>query len=117
MSVLQEVLMKTLFNGIIREDVDFDPIFEMADELFTHLGIACTLFCHQFQRVMLFIITSHLVQNPGSPKLGTGTLYLVSDSISKNTDELLRDAEGFGKQRQTALKTLVRCQECHLAWC
>ena len=30
-----------LFQGIIRKSVVLDPIFHMASELFTHLGIAC----------------------------------------------------------------------------
>jgi hypothetical protein len=29
-----------LFEGIERKTVDFDPIFKMAAELFTHLGVA-----------------------------------------------------------------------------
>jgi len=30
-----------LFEGTNRDSVNLDPIFEMAAELFTHLGIAC----------------------------------------------------------------------------
>jgi hypothetical protein len=30
-----------LFQGIDRKDVDFKPVFDMAAEYFTHLGIAC----------------------------------------------------------------------------
>jgi hypothetical protein len=30
-----------LFQGIDRNDVDFTPVFDMAAEYFTHLGIAC----------------------------------------------------------------------------
>jgi hypothetical protein len=30
-----------LFHGIDPDDVDFKPVFDMAAEFFTHLGIAC----------------------------------------------------------------------------
>jgi hypothetical protein len=48
-------------------------------------------------------------QNSGGPKSGAGTPYSVSDFISNNTDELLREAatQGFGKRRQNVLKALV----------
>ena len=42
MSVSRKELMNTLFAGIEREHVDFTRIFEMGEEHFTHLGIACT---------------------------------------------------------------------------
>ena len=54
------------------------------------------------------------VMNPGGRKSesGSGTPSSVSDSISKDTDELLRIAasEGFGTGKQAALKALV-CRE------
>jgi hypothetical protein len=55
------------------------------------------------------IITPELVLNPGGPKSAAGTPYSVSDFISNDTDELLREAatKGFGKHKQSALKTLV----------
>jgi len=30
-----------LFEGLDRDAIDFDPIFALAAELFTHLGVAC----------------------------------------------------------------------------
>jgi hypothetical protein len=37
-----EKSLALLFEGIDSKTVDFTPIFKMAAELFTHLGIACT---------------------------------------------------------------------------
>ncbi|KIM76455.1 hypothetical protein PILCRDRAFT_826234 [Piloderma croceum F 1598] len=87
-SVPQEESVRVLFQDINRDNVNFTPIFEMADELFTHLGIA--------------------FQNPGGPKLGGGTPYSVSEFVSKNTDELVREAaqQGFGMRKQEVLKAL-----------
>jgi hypothetical protein len=33
---------KSLFEGVKREEIDFTPLFKMAAEYFTHLGVACT---------------------------------------------------------------------------
>ncbi|KAK2462249.1 hypothetical protein APHAL10511_005745 [Amanita phalloides] len=78
-----------LFEGIDRDSLNFDPIFKMAAELFTHLGIA--------------------FMNTGGRKSGIGTPYSVSDTISMDTDALLKIAaeEGFGNRKQAALKTLI----------
>jgi hypothetical protein len=60
------------------------------------------------------IIAPALVQNPGGLKSGVGTPYSVTEFISKNTDELLKEAvkEGFGKRKQEILKALV-CRQVH----
>jgi len=69
-------------------EVNFEPIFDMAAEYFTYLGIA--------------------FMNPGGPKSGTGTPHSVNEFMSMTTDELLREAlqEGFGKRKQDVLKAL-----------
>ena len=68
--------MKTLFNGIIREDVDFDPIFEMADELFTHLGIACTFLLPSISESDAFHNNFSHCSEPGRSQIGDGhTLF------------------------------------------
>ena len=50
-----------------------------------------------------------LVLNPGEPISGASTPFSVSDILSTEIDELLEVAnkEGFGKQKQEALKRLV----------
>jgi hypothetical protein len=37
-----EQALKLLFQGIDLKTVDFTPVLQMAAELFTHLGVACT---------------------------------------------------------------------------
>jgi hypothetical protein len=107
-------VVSTLFLGIDRNTINFTPIFNMAAELFTHLGIACTLY-YQSAECEILIIAPGIVQNPGGPKSGVGTPYSVSEYVSKETDELLEIAgeQGFGKRKQEALKLLVRYHVCH----
>jgi len=78
--------LAVLFEGIGREEIDFEPIFNMAAELFTHLGVAFA--------------------NPGGRKSMT---YSVTDIVQKETDDLIRLAkeEGeFGDRKQELLKAL-----------
>ena len=37
-----------LFEGIYLNDVDFTPVFNMAAEYYTHLGIACKRTAHPY---------------------------------------------------------------------
>ena len=37
-----EQALEYLFEGIEPKEVDFTPVLQMAAELFTHLGVACT---------------------------------------------------------------------------
>ncbi|KAF5374130.1 hypothetical protein D9615_008842 [Tricholomella constricta] len=87
-SVLFDEAPAMLFEGVDRNDVDFEPIFKMAAEYFTHLGIA--------------------FMNPGGPKSGGGTPHSVSDVVKMETDQLLSVAQevGFGVRKQAALKRL-----------
>ncbi|KAH7885711.1 hypothetical protein F5I97DRAFT_1808679 [Phlebopus sp. FC_14] len=86
---------QVLFEGINREEVNFGPIFTMAAELFTHLGVA--------------------FMNSGGRRSGSGTSYSVTDIMSKATDELLMSAkkEGLGQWKQAALKELVLRRDGH----
>jgi hypothetical protein len=97
-----------LFDGVNRDLVNFDPIFKMAAQIFTHLGIACEscyLSPEELVNNMTFLTS---VKNPGGPKSEPGTPFSVSDAVSKETDELLEmAAEDFGSRKQTALKTLA----------
>ncbi len=98
-----------LFEGINRDSVNFDPIFKMAAEIFTHLGIAsesCYLSPEELVNNMTYLTS---VMNPGGRKSGTGTPFSVSEAISMETDELLKIAAEakFGFRKQAALKTLA----------
>jgi hypothetical protein len=98
-----------LFEGIIRKSVVFDPIFHMASELFTHLGVACES-CYLSPEALVNNVTYLTsVINPGGRKSGSGTPYSVSKVISEETEILLAMAAqcGLGKRKQTALKTLA----------
>ena len=37
-----EQALEYLFQGIDPKNVDFTPVLQMAAELFTHVGVACT---------------------------------------------------------------------------
>ena len=94
--------------------MNFDPIFKMAAELFTHLGVACeSCYLSPEERVnnMTYLIS---VMNPGRRKPGSSTPFSVSDAISMKTNKLLEIAtqEGFEIRRQAALKTLA-CRKIH----
>jgi len=87
--ISEQQTLAVLFRGIDRKKINFEPIFKMAAEFLTHLGVA-------------FV-------NPGGPKSATGTPHSVTDMISKETDELLQsiNEEGeYGKRKQNALKAL-----------
>jgi len=96
-----------LFAGVNREDINLEPLFQMAAEYFIHLAVACasggsTSDGHPMPD---FII----VLNPRRPKSAAGTPFSVTDIISMETDQLIELAiqEGFGKRKQEALKRLV----------
>lgn len=78
-----------LFEGLDRDTLNFDPIFQLAAELFTHLGVA--------------------FMNPGGEKLGGATPYSVSEFVNLETDELMKliKEEGVGTRKQIALKALL----------
>ena len=86
--------------------MNFDPIFKLSAELFTHLGIACE--SGYLSPNNMTYLTS--VMNPGGRKSGSSsTPFSVSDAISMEMDTLLEIGaqEGFGIRKQAALKTLV----------
>ena len=88
--------------------MNFDPIFKMASELFTHLGIACEFwYLYPGELSNMTYLTS--VMNPGGRKSGSSTPFSVSDAISMETDTLLEivTQEGFGIRKQMGLKTLA----------
>jgi hypothetical protein len=79
-----------LFQGaaIDRNDVDFTPVFDMAAEYFTHLGIACK--CPTIPTLRRLHTT--VAMNPGGLKSGNGGTphwHSVSDIVNIETDELL----------------------------
>ena len=82
-----------LFEGIHLNEVDFKPIFDMAAEYFTHLGIAC-----KRTTIPTETLTHDLmvVMNPRGPKSGSGTPHSVSDIANMETDKLLAVVEGTG---------------------
>jgi hypothetical protein len=62
------------------------------------------------KNLILIII---VVLNSGGPKSRFGTPHSVSALVERETDELLQlvqNADGYGKRKQDALKTLVRPQ-------
>ena len=98
-----------LFEGINRNLVFFDPIFKMASELFTHLGVACES-CYLSPEAPVNDMTCVIsVMNPGRPESGIGTPYSVSEVISEETDVLLAmvTQQGFENRKQAALQTLA----------
>ena len=81
----------------------------MASELLTHLGVACES-CYLSPEALVNNVTYLTsVINPGGAKSAIGTPCSVSETISEETEALLKMAKGFGKRKQPALKTLV----CH----
>ena len=87
--------------------MDFDSIFKMASELLTHLGVACES-CYLSPEALVNNVTYLTsVINPGGPKSAIGTPCSVSETISEETEALLKIAKDFGKRKQSALKTLV----------
>ncbi|KAF5376931.1 hypothetical protein D9615_007199 [Tricholomella constricta] len=87
-SVPLDEVPATLFEGVDRNDVDFEPIFKMAAEYITHLGIA--------------------FMKPEGPKSGGSTPRSVGEIVKMETDQLLSVAQepGFGVRKQAALKRL-----------
>jgi len=84
-----EQTLRVLLDGIDRKKVNFQPIFMMAAEYLTHLGVAFA--------------------NTGGRGSGIGTPHSVTDIVSMETDELLqslKDEKEYGKRKQEILKAL-----------
>lgn len=99
-----------LFRGSDPQNVNFKPVFDMAAEFFTHLGVACELNCPIAFRCLTTIDDNAAVMNPGGQTSRTSTGSSVSDVVDEETDKLLRrvNEEGdFGKRHGELLKALV----------
>jgi hypothetical protein len=67
-----------LFEGVDRNTIQFDPVFELAAELFTHLGVAC-MYPPFSANLMTHTI---VVNNPGGRKSGSRTPYSISELVT-----------------------------------
>lgn len=97
-----------LFEGVDRKTIDFHPVFQLAAELMTHLGVACR---YSSAALRFPTIDITIVANPGVHKSGTGTPHSVSEIIGAETDKLIqmaKEEDGYGVRKQTILKELVR---------
>lgn len=102
-TISQEETVKILFEGINPNDVDFSFLFDFSAELLAHLGIACTCYDNYSVRDPLGLV-QYLDENENEDETPT-----YSEFISKNADELLKEAEeerSWGR-KQEILKALV----------
>jgi hypothetical protein len=100
-----------LFEGVDRETIDFMPVFKLAAELMTCLGVACGYLSLIHAKNLTMDTT--IVANPGGRKLGTGTPFSVSELVGAETDRLIqmaKDEKGYGVRKQVILKELVRSE-------
>lgn len=101
-----------MFEGVERKSIKFDPVFEIAAELFIHLGFACWCQLSIWSPRTLNKLTI-TVMIPGGRRSGTDTPYSVVDivdTVGMETDQLLQLAteEKFGRRKQRVFTALVR---------